>query len=171
MIKDRAAGPPPPIVRHHLTPGAFIVCTQIGGFADPSTSLFIPGPKAITEPITRSVVELVEFPDPVQLPHRRMTLDEKTGEWLEVAFNHVDSLNSQDCLQLALDTGILRIVDDEIVRESFPNAWAKRKDRVVFDPREKNRPTTALLDLFDRDFEKAREAAKQAHKDAEAAAG
>lgn len=107
-IRDRSAGPVPPIVRNVLQPGAFVTCTQPGHFSDPSTGMIVPGPRAVIEPLTRAVVELMDFPEPAQLPHFRMTLDERSGEWIEVAFNHVDSLNSQDCLQLALDTGILR---------------------------------------------------------------
>ena len=130
------------------------MCRQVGGWQDSATGLKIPGPHAVLDPITHAVVELIDFPDPVQIPTHKMSPDLKDpGEFIEVEFFDGDALEIHDGIRLALDTGILEVIDDETVKSEFPNAWAKRRKKWTFEPRAGYRAhedAEALLDLYKR---------------------
>lgn len=152
-----------PLVRVRVQGGEFLVCRQVGGWQDSATGIKIPGPQAIVDPITQKVIKLVNFPDPVQIPHHKMspvtksTTSRSRGEraewieWQEIDFFDEDELRIHDGLRLALDTGILEVVPDETVQSAFPTAWANRREKWTFEPRSPQRAekeAESLLDLY-----------------------
>ncbi|HKU66185.1 MAG TPA: hypothetical protein VJP85_00230 [Candidatus Baltobacteraceae bacterium] len=161
--------------------GRFVVATCVGGFEDSTTGWKAFGPKAIVDNLNpREIVGLTDLPVPVQLFHTKLIRNPKdTSEIVEVGFNVYDEAGISDGIQRAFDVGILRAVPDADVEKYYPDQWAKRRDKYVYDWRERHKPQTAILDLLDQataaahaqaDLEAAREAAKSAHSEAAQAA-
>ncbi len=165
-----------PIIRVAVQAGAFIVSRAPGGFTDCVTGLHFPGPKATVDPVTREVVALHDFPDPIQLPTTKQSPNEKDlYEYREIDFFEGDTVNAQDAIRMALDVGILEIVDDEVMRTTYPHLWEKRR-KWCFEPRSNVRDAAkseSLSDLYDaaRDahLKAAQEANRETNADAKAA--
>lgn len=135
-----------------LIPGAFYQCVQPGGFSDSLTGIHVPGAKAILDGSTkRTVVGLTEVPDPVQLPHSKIIVEVSEGgkvrSEVEVDFNANDEQPVHEAFQLALATGIMRMVPDEEVEEKYPRAWASRDPHIVWrsENAQKSRPMIEML--------------------------
>lgn len=165
-----------PIIRVPVKAGAFVVGRTVGGFTDSGTGLHFAGPKARICEVTKAVLELHSFPDPIQLPTTKQSPNPKDlSEYLEIDFFDGDSLNVHDAIRMALDTHILEVVDDEEVRACYPHVWEKRREwcfEVRSNERDKAK-TESLADLYDAarnaHLSKAREAHQTAHEDAERA--
>ena len=120
-----------------LEGGKFYQGVMPGGFTDAQTGIHVPGPKANLDGSTkRVVVSLTELPDPIQLPHFKIVneLSEggKTRKEVEVDFTADDEQPVHEAFQLALATGIIRMVPDETVEEKYPAAWAARSEHLVY---------------------------------------
>ncbi|MHB8296150.1 MAG: hypothetical protein ACYDH5_16340 [Acidimicrobiales bacterium] len=157
--------------------GNFVVSRQPGHWTDPATGIKVLGPHCVVDEVTREIIAYTDFPAPVQLPTTKMSADPKDlSEWSEIPFFDADSSNVHDGIWLAIQTGILEVVSDEAVKESYPDAFAKRR-AYCFEPRSNARDkakSESLLDMYERardaHLSKAREANQTAHEDAERAA-
>lgn len=158
-------------VRVPVDGGDFVTSRQPGHFTDPLTGIKIFGPKAIVDEITREVVEFTDIPDPVQLPTFKMSPDAKDrSEWNAIGFFDADDLNVHDAIWLAVQTGILEVVPDEVVKASFPAAWAARREW-TYEPRSDARAAVkaeSLLDLYERARDEHMRTAREAHRGADA---
>lgn len=163
-------------VRIPVDGGDFVTCRQVGAFEDPLTGVKVMGPKAVVD-INGALIGYKDFPVPVQLPTSKMSANPKDlSDWREIPFFEADSSNVHDCLWLAVQTGVLEVVPPEVMRESYPDAFAKRR-AWCFEPRSNARDkakSESLLDMYERardeHLSKAREANQTAHEDAERAA-
>lgn len=124
-----------------LTPGGFYQCVSIGGFTCATTGITIPGGKAVLDGNNRSIVKVVDLPDPVQIPTHRIVRERKVlgdprSEMVEneIGFTEYDSHQQgiHEALQLALSTGVIREVDDETLERHYPEALAKRQNKIVW---------------------------------------
>lgn len=154
-----ATAPPKPrqVAQHGITfepliPGAFYQGIMPGGFSDSLTGLHIPGPKAIIDgPLRRETIALTDLPDPIQIPHTKIVIDlnesGKSRKEIEVPFNEHDETPLHDAFQLALGTGIIRMVPDDVVEEKYPGAWAKRIEHYVWqtDKAKQQRPAMEMI--------------------------
>lgn len=165
-------------VRVPVDGGDFVTCRQAGHWTDPITGIKVLGPNAIVDDVTREIVAFTNIPDPIQLPTSKMSANPKdlSDEWREIPFFDADASNVHDGLWLAVQTGVLEVVPDEVVQESFPAAWAKRR-AWCFEPRSNARDKVkieTLSDLYEAaradHLSKARTATKSAHEDAASAA-
>lgn len=163
-------------VRVPVDGGDFVTSRQPGNFADALTGISITGPKAIVDEITRQVIRYIDIPEPVQLPTFKNSPNKKDRSlWEPIGFFEADELNVHDCLWLAVQTGILEVVPDEVVKASFPNAWAKKREW-TYEPRSDAREAEkqdCLADLYERARDEhlaAREANREADADAKAVA-
>lgn len=126
------------VVFEEIEPGAFYQCIQPGGFTDAVTGIHVPGPKVTLDDTTkRTVVEVSELPNPIQLPHLKEVYefkdkDRKVREKVMAPFNRKDDYPFHEAFQMALSTGIIRKVDDEDVEDYYPEAWANRRERIVY---------------------------------------
>lgn len=165
-----------PIVRVPVTAGSFVTCRQIGGFTDSATGIHFPGPKATIDSVTRQVIALHDFPPPIQLPTTKMSPNPKDlSEYLEVDFFENDSI-TDSAIRLALDVGILEIVEDDVVEAAYPDVWRTRR-AWCYEPRSNVRDAVkseSLADLYERardeHLSKAREANRKTDADARNAA-
>src|SRR5579872_7466800 len=150
--------PEKPIVIERIIPGAFYQSVQPGGFTDASTGIHIPGPKVHIDPVTRGVAAVAEMPDPVQIPHLKRTFDLKDNKLqVDAPFDRVDAEATTEGLNMALQTGIIRRVSDEEVKELYPAAYAKRNKEIVFNPNGQNVvPMATLVDRFQETLRKAK---------------
>lgn len=166
-----------PIIRVPVQSGAFVVCRSVGGLSDPSTGLHFAGPKARVDEVTREVVELFDFPEPIQLPTSKWSPNPKDlSEYLEIDFFDNDSVMVHDFIRMALDVGTLDVVPDEVVKECYPKAWANRREwcfEVRSNVRDKAK-VESLADLYEAarnaHLREAREAHRETDADAKAAA-
>ena len=142
------------IIFDAIIPGDFYLSNDPGGWTDRITGIKIPGPIVNIDQDTRMIENIESMPDPVQLPHFKMIVntkdkDRKIQERSEVPFDRADENPMHDGLNQALATGIIEHVEDEKVRELYPNAWAKRKAHYVYDDEKKTpRPMGDLISEF-----------------------
>lgn len=135
-----------------LVPGAFYQCNLPGHFTDSLTGIVIPGPKAVVDDSQRrNVLSLTELPEPVQLPHFKLTVEVsdsgKTRKEIESDFNATDEQPVHEAFQYALATGIIRLVPDEEVEEKYPETWANRDPRIVWQS-ENTKPAKDPLEMI-----------------------
>lgn len=158
-------------VRIPVDGGDFVTSRQPGHFTDSLTGISIAGPKAILDEVTREVVAFRDIPDPVQLPTFKMSPDAKDrSEWNAIGFFDADDLNVHDAIWLAVQTGILVVVPDEVVKASFPAAWSARREW-TYEPRSDARAAVkaeSLLDLYERARDEHMRTAREAHREADA---
>lgn len=137
-----------------LEVGAFYQGCLPGGFTDSTTGIIIPGPIVnIDETRNRQVSSISSLPDPVQIPHKKLVedykdKDRKVRESVEVAFDRNDEAPLHTALFLALQTGIIRRITDEEVEARYPEAWAKRRDSIVFSRENAEIPMLDLIAAF-----------------------
>jgi hypothetical protein len=147
------------LVGERLHPGGFYRCVQPGGFTDAGTSIHVPGPKVRVDPDTRVTLEVIELPTPIQLPHFKIAkiFDREKREIIdrEVPFTRRDEDFVQAGLQAALDAGVIERVAESHVEHVYPDAWAARKEHIVFDPLAVVRGAKSVRELLD-DAEEAR---------------
>jgi len=130
--------------------GGYYIATCVGGWADSTTGAKWPGPRAVVNDLTREVEKIIDPPEPQQMfTHKRIRNPKDMAETIEVEFDVWDEAATTDGIQRAIDVGILRHVPDAEVERYYPQAWAKRREMYVYDPRERNKPQRALLDLLD----------------------
>lgn len=160
------------IISETLQPGAFYQSTDPGGFTDSTTGLHIPGPKVKVDDERRQIIEITSLPDPIQLPTHKISYDMKDRKLeVECEFNRVDEAPIHDGLQMALNTGIIRAIPDEVVKERYPKAWAKRQEKIVFSrDHEKVVPMLDLIEAAEAKLDAARKGNKKAQDDASKAA-
>jgi hypothetical protein len=141
------------LVHHSLIAGAFYQGLYPGGFSDSLTGIHIPGPRAnVDDSNKREIINFIDIPEPVQLPHFKIVLEVsdggKTRKEVEVDFNANDEQPVHEAFQLALSTGVIRLVADEIMEEKYPETWAMRKEKYVW--RDFNtKPQRPVTDLFE----------------------
>ncbi|MHB8590787.1 MAG: hypothetical protein ACYDBO_02230 [Vulcanimicrobiaceae bacterium] len=153
------------LIAETLQPGGYYQSTDPGGFTDSTTGLHIPGPKVKVDDERRQVIEVTSLPDPLQVPTHKISYDMKDRKLqIECAFNRVDETPIHDGLQMALNTGIIRLIPDEVVKERYPKAWAKRQEKIVFS--RDHEKTVPMLDLIE-DAEKKLDAARKGNKRAQ----
>ena len=139
-----------------LNVGAFYRCTQPGNFTDATTGITIPGARVRVEGVDRRVVGIDHMPAPVQIPTHKMSFtyvdkDEKRMAWIEKDFDAQDKLPLHEGLYLAVACGVIEELSDEYVHDRFPEAYAARQEKIVFDPRagvRDERPLAELLEKF-----------------------
>lgn len=131
------------VIFESLEPGEFYRSISPGGFTDRVTGIHVPGPivKESSDG-TRMIEGVVSMPNPVQLPHFKSILDfkdkdRKIQEKKEVPFDRQDETPLHDGLSQALGTGIIEHVSHEDMLEFYPDAWAARKEHLVYDTEEK----------------------------------
>lgn len=160
------------LVFETIQPGAFYQGVLPGGFTDATTSIHIPGPKvALDEVNKRTVTKVTDLPDPVQIPHLKEVYefkdkDRKIREKSLVPFDRDDEFQYHQAFQMALSTGIIREVSDEDVQKFYPEAWAKKQDRIVYT---QEISVTPMIDLIEQAQEiQAKERNEAARSKAEA---
>jgi len=166
--------PEKPIIIERVIPGAFYQSVAPGGFTDAVTGIHIPGPTVHIDPVTRGVAAVAEMPAPVQIPHLKRTFDLKDNLLqVEAPFNRVDAEATTEGLNMALQTGIIRRVSDEEVKELYPAAFAARNEKIVYrHDGQTVVPMASLVDQFQEQMRKAKsEKAKRSDTADAAAAG
>jgi hypothetical protein len=142
------------IIFDTIVPGDFYISNDPGGWTDRITGIKIPGPIVNIDQDTRMIEGIATMPDPVQIPHVKIVVnvkdkDRKVQERTEVPFDRADDMPLNDGLNQALATGIIERLEDEVVAELYPNAWAKRKAHYVYDDEKKTpRPMRDLISEF-----------------------
>lgn len=161
------------LISETLEPGGFYQSTDPGGWSDSVTGLHIPGPKVTVDQERRTIVAVSELPDPIQIPTHKLSYDLKDRNVeVECAFNRADESPIHDGLQMALNTGIIRQVPDDVVKERYPQAWAKHQDKILFSrDREKVTPMLDLIEDAEKKMDAARKGNKKAHTEAKSAVG
>lgn len=116
-----------------IIPGAFYRSSQPGGWGDSTTRIHIPGPIVKIDKVTRQIVGVDSIPAPIQLPTHKESFSLVNPKERETcAFDRYDAEALCEGLNLALQTGNIEVVANETVKELFPKAWDKRKERIVF---------------------------------------
>jgi len=137
-----------------LEPGAFYTATQVGGFEDTLTGLKFQGHKVRVDPLTREILEVVELAVPRQLPHAKIVIsyERKNGRGdpqrveNEVYFDEVEDTDLTGGLFLAIQTGVLKQVPEDVMRKRFPELWEARSEHLVF--RRDESPAIPMRDLL-----------------------
>jgi len=127
-----------------LIGGGFYTCPLPGGFAEVTSGLLFGGCKAIVDPVTRTVVELVEPSPPTQIPHFRMAdfsslndaaqrqygsqLKPEAGKrnLVRIPFAELTRDEFTLGLLLAIRTGTIKHVSDNEMQTLWPDVWANR---------------------------------------------
>jgi len=151
-----------------------------GGFASAETGIMVAGCVVETDSNTRRVTKIVSLAPPTKLPTDRviMVFNEREGkhEIEERPFDWYDDRHSSLCdgLDSALQVGLIVEVPEHQVRERYPETWAHRKERDVFDGEGLLRKSVTMDDLraqfFAAELSNKRAAeAKEASSEADAA--
>jgi hypothetical protein len=147
-----------------VVPGGFYTSRLPGGWQDALSGIKIPGPKAIVDSITLRVIELIEIPEPLQLPtHRwcsfaalpenercRLLRDEpETGERQQrvlVSFS-TNTLDEYTIgLTLAIRCDDIQHISDDEMKSEWPEAWGRRQAKIIHSEPEGTSDFAALLD-------------------------
>lgn len=171
------------VVVDRIQPGAFYVASTFT-WQDVTTQLVFAGARVRVDEKTRAIVEVVEVGEPIQVPtHRAVFISkgaarrersapvEKVRE--EIAFDAPSPDDGQrivEALDLALSTATIRLVDEEEMFEHWPELWAARKERIVFDPRAAETAATPISDLI-ADFTAKQKAERERGAASRSAAG
>lgn len=137
--------------------GGFYICVQPGGITDALTGIHIPGPKAVLDNNTysRQVVKLVEIPEPVQLPHKKVVIEvnETSKQPKEVLrdFNNNDEQCVCELFMASLMCGQIRYVTPEEMEEKFPETWANREENLIWRDKSLD-PDRSFQDMFEEAF-------------------
>lgn len=136
-----------------IEPGGFYHGLTPGGYTDVATGIHIPGPKVqFKNEHSREIVAFKEIPEPYQIPHLHavMEKDEKSNLVKEVFrdFNAMDNYRIHEGLLNALQTGVIRFVSEQEMKEKYPATWAKKEDKIIWRDAS-NKPAKTNWELLD----------------------
>jgi hypothetical protein len=149
-----------------LEEGGFYQGVLPGGFSDVKSLISFPGPKVeFKDEFSREILAFKEIPEPVQIPHVKISKEKNDRGILEERENSFLSMD-QDSLHQgildALQTGVIRYVPDDEMAEKYPETWANRQVKKTWrGPNDK--PQKSAHQLVD-EAEQSDDYARHAHK-------
>lgn len=130
------AKPVPPAMFEAVKPGDFYIGVFPGHFTCPITGIIFRGPKVRMGGSTGLEILAVDsMPDPVQIPHFKHIIEvDSRGVRHErdVDFDRSGDDAIHEAIQLAIVTGQIKHVPEDVMMKHFPAAYEKRQEKIVY---------------------------------------